>query len=99
MESITLNQKRYSGVHDAKLYIYPKLLEEVDMKIKKCVKSKRIQNFSSQEVNMVKKKKLTLKKENKKEFMTLNQKRYSLLIQFFLFDRYLGYSSCMSSNN
>ena len=37
MESITLNQKRYSGVHDAKLYIYPKLLEEVDIEKKKSV--------------------------------------------------------------
>ena len=65
MESITLNQKRYSGVHDAKLYIYPKLLEEVDMKIKKCVKSKRIQNFLSLEVNMVKKK-IDIKKRKEK---------------------------------
>ena len=65
MESITLNQKRYSGVHDAKLYIYTKLLEEVDMKIKKCVKSKRIQNFLSLEVNMVKKK-FDIKKRKEK---------------------------------
>ena len=64
-ESITLNQKRYrEGVRDVKLYIYiyiyPKLLEEVDMKkinLKKSVKSKRIWNSSSQEVNMAKKKK------------------------------------------
>ena len=42
------------------IYIYPNLLEEVDMKkinLKKSVKSKRIWNFSSQEVNMAKKKK------------------------------------------
>ena len=47
--SVTLNQN-----------IYPKLLEEVDMKKKKrkeSVKSKRIQNFSSQEVDMKMKKK------------------------------------------
>ena len=35
-------------------YIYPKLLEEVDMEKKKSIKSKRIQNFSSQEVDMKK---------------------------------------------
>ena len=59
--SVTLNQN-----------IYPKLLEEVDMKKKKrkeSVKSKRIQNFSSQEVDMKIKKK-------KKESITLNYKRY-----------------------